>query len=66
MTMGEILKFLFWIIVIILIVRACTGTDENEISDYDRGFEDGWMDVCEDIRQISPEFYQVLYNRKTC
>jgi hypothetical protein len=38
----------------------------NEVSDYDRGFEDGWMDVCEDIRQISPEFYRVLYDRKTC
>jgi hypothetical protein len=64
--MGEIVKFLFWILLILVIVRGCMGSDENEVSDYDRGFEDGWMDVCEDIRQISPEFYRVLYDRKTC
>ena len=57
---------LFWIVVIFLIIRACSSSDNFEYSDYDRGYEDGWIEVCEDVRQISSNVYQELRNRRTC
>jgi hypothetical protein len=64
--MGTVLSWLFWILVFVFIVRACSSSDDYEYSDYDRGYEDGWMEVCRDVRQISPDFYRTLRNRKTC
>ena len=67
--MGGFVGGLFLIIVIFLIVRACSSSDNSdnfEYSDYEIGYEDGWIEVCEDVRQISSSVYQELRNRRTC
>ena len=59
-------KGLFWIIVVVLIIRTCSSSDDLGYSDYDRGYEDGWMEVCDEVERISSNVYQELRNRRTC
>ena len=68
---GLMWKGLFWIVFIFLIVRACSSSDDfggsdYGYSDYDRGYEEGWMEVCGEVERISPSVYQELRNRRYC
>ena len=68
---GFMRKGLFWIVVIFLIFRACSSSDDfggldYGYSDYDRGYEEGWMEVCGEVQRISPSVYQELRNRRYC